>query len=388
MTPLFSARRRAEDFESLVSGGGDPARTQRSDAEMSELLELVGAMRRTEAPAARPEFVADLRAALMAEADEVLLPTDPADKLRLAPRRSRRDRRIAALVGGAVLVGATGSVAMASQGALPGETLYPVKRLVERAEAGASFSDDRRATRLLDQAEDRLNETERLTDRGDARAAAEVPDTLATFRSQAAEAADLLLAQAAASGNKAPVTTLRAFAVESLDRLVALEPRTDEAGRPAVLEAARLVMALDRRAEAQCTECGTGITALPQMLAAPEVEAPEVPTEEPGATDQPLAGEQQVPTDVPTLPGPEEIEDILTPPTGPGPQQPGEPGATDTATPGKNKTKGSPVKDLTGGLLGDDEQEGVVGGLVNDVTGLLDTTVTNLTEVLGLGGGQ
>ena len=83
MTPVFAARRRAEKFAALVEG----ASTGRADdARYSDLLELVAAMRETPAAEARPEFVADLRARLMAEADTALVPADTS-RLTLPARR-------------------------------------------------------------------------------------------------------------------------------------------------------------------------------------------------------------------------------------------------------------------------------------------------------------
>src|SRR3954447_22986640 len=103
MSRGFPARRRADEFAEIVEGAraGDAARD-------AELLELVGALRSVPRPAARPEFVADLRERLLAEAATALVPADTS-RLRLPERHPVRERRIAAIVGGIAVVGATTS---------------------------------------------------------------------------------------------------------------------------------------------------------------------------------------------------------------------------------------------------------------------------------------
>ncbi len=112
MTPVFTARRQAEEFESGLSGALDLSNLSRRDAAaLAPLLDLVGELRAVAPPAPRAEFVADLRERLMAEADSVLVPVDTETeaRLRLAPadpRTRRRERRLATVLGAAALVGA------------------------------------------------------------------------------------------------------------------------------------------------------------------------------------------------------------------------------------------------------------------------------------------
>ena len=90
----------------------------------------------------------------MAEADTVLL-RQPAAPQRLAmPATTRpRDRRVATLLGGAALVGATATMAVAAQTSLPGESLYGVKRGIESAQVRLAGDDAARGRTLLAQAE-------------------------------------------------------------------------------------------------------------------------------------------------------------------------------------------------------------------------------------------
>src|SRR3546814_4819308 len=114
MSSLTPAQRRAEEFAALVD---DPDGATAASARDSDMLELVGAMRSVPATTARPEFVASLRERLMIEAEVALSPDSAERRLTIVKTHSprRRDRRVAILAGTIAAIGATSSVAMASQ---------------------------------------------------------------------------------------------------------------------------------------------------------------------------------------------------------------------------------------------------------------------------------
>src|SRR5689334_16065898 len=118
MTGAFASRRRAEEFDALVSAAALGRET--GSAAYGELLELVGALRSTPPVTARDEFVSDLRSRLVVEAARMARPVDDAVRLRLTPKQryGARERRAATVLGGFAIVAATGSMAMASQAAL------------------------------------------------------------------------------------------------------------------------------------------------------------------------------------------------------------------------------------------------------------------------------
>ncbi|HWU22396.1 MAG TPA: hypothetical protein VN088_12770, partial [Nocardioides sp.] len=62
-----NANRRAEEFDAAVSGRAQGTSQER----YAELLDVVSAMRAVPQPAARPEFVADLRSRLMTAAAQM-----------------------------------------------------------------------------------------------------------------------------------------------------------------------------------------------------------------------------------------------------------------------------------------------------------------------------
>lgn len=263
MTPVFPARR-AEEFDRLVEGTSTgPAR----DTRTTDLLELVTTMRAIEPVAPRPEFSASLREQLMEAADTLLVTDEALSRLTLPPRQRTRDRRVAALVGAAAVVGASASMAVAAQSALPGETLYPLKRILEDARTSAHLSDDARGISLLGHASDRLGEVTALLRTGDLGDGPTVASTLTTFSDQSLEAAELILGEYAESGDDATVEELRTFAAESLQTLAQLEAMLPEEAEDELKYAAEVLTEIDLAASQACPACRGGITQIPPVLA-------------------------------------------------------------------------------------------------------------------------
>ena len=225
MSPVFATRRRAEEFEAVVEGRSTPS-VGASDVRYDDLLALVGALRDVPEPQARPEFVAELRTRLLAEAATMpARQAAEADRLRLRtpdPGRVRnpRERRLAIAMGGFALVGATVTMSVVAQSALPGDLLYPLKRGIESAHAGISVGDESKGTTLLASASTRLDEVSRLDA---SEHEAEIADTLDDFTQQAIEASDLLLASYAEKGDDTTVTDLRSFTASSMESLSDLD---------------------------------------------------------------------------------------------------------------------------------------------------------------------
>jgi len=287
MTRGFWAQRRADDFEALVESGSAGSTTNRD----TELLELVGALRTMPPVTARPEFVSDLRAALMAEAETALAPAD-VSRLRLPERRPTRERRLAAVVGGFAIVGVTTGVAVASQGALPGDALYPVKRAIESAHAGLSVGEGSKGATMLASASDRLDEVDALTRQDHFGDDVRIADTLNTFTDQATQASDLLLADYTHHGSDSSIADLRDFASSSLDQLAALEPLVPPSARDELIRAAHTLQTIDAEAAQRCPQCGgTPIGSIPPVLAS-AAETILVPAA-PEPTVEPVRGQHQ-----------------------------------------------------------------------------------------------
>lgn len=260
MISVIPARRRAEEFAALVDGGGNATGTRHDD-----LVELVTALRGTPLVAPRPEFVAELRSALMADAELALASVDTRLTLPAHPR-SQRDRRFAIAAGTIALLGAGSSMAVAAQDALPGDALYPVKRVVEGAQTALQVDGISKGAVLLANASGRLDEISELQSRNSAEGMAALPDTFDDFSDQADAAADLLLTEYDRTGDRDAVTELREFTGESMDTLVELGSGLPSSARAALENAARVLTQIDDRAAAACPECAGGIDEVPPMF--------------------------------------------------------------------------------------------------------------------------
>lgn len=263
MTPVFSARRRAEEFDALIdsSTGHDL-----SDARYAEFLEIVSTLRDVPAAQARPEFVSSLREQLMLAARTELVPSEEG-RLALPVRRRPRDRRIAAAVGGFAIVGATTSMAMAAQSALPGDALYPLKRAIENVEAGISVNEGQKGATMLANASGRLDEITALSRAGRLEDTTAIADTLNTFTDQAAAASDLLLSDYQSTGDESSIAELMEFTALSMETLAELESLVPADARDELLHAARVLTQIDAEAQQACPDCQGGITEIPPILA-------------------------------------------------------------------------------------------------------------------------
>ncbi|MBS41763.1 MAG: hypothetical protein CMH83_01055 [Nocardioides sp.] len=252
MKPMTPARRRAEDFHTQVEN----AATRGGDARFDELLSVVATLREAPQPEARPEFVSDLRARLMAEADTALAGATATPRPLTVPTSGRRERRLAAVVGGFAIVSATASMSVAAQSSLPGDTLYPLKRAIESAQTGLERAPEQRGAAMLDHASGRLDEVAALTrdGSGDARA---ISDTLHDFAEQADAASLVLTDDFEATGREESISDLREFASESRTVLEGLESAVPADARPSLVEAGRVLEEIDRLASALCPSCSS-----------------------------------------------------------------------------------------------------------------------------------
>jgi hypothetical protein len=313
----FATRRRAEEFAAVVDGPTPKQPVGASDTRYDDLLALVGAMRAVPPPQPRQEFVAELRTRLLAEAATLPTPADTeAARLRLRtpdPGRVRnpRERRFAVAMGGLALVGATATMSVVAQGALPGEALYPLKRGIESAHAGLSFGDESKGSTLLASASTRLDEVERLGQDADEHEA-EIARTLDDFTDQATQASELMLRSYADSGDDATINQLRAFTNGSMRSLADLDGDVPDEAQDEWVHAVTTLLRIDEAARLACSGCeggdlgelvprlprigtGYGTSALPALnlpdLGVPPLELPSVGGElPPGSVTQPSPG--------------------------------------------------------------------------------------------------
>lgn len=395
MISMGSARRRAEEFASLVDAAPGERPADATQASYADLVALVSQMRAVPAPQPRPDFVADLRERLMAEADTALAPTG--SRLEISrPEVRRRDRRVAAIVGTAALLGAGTSVAVASQGALPGDALYPIKRALESAETSFEAGDDARGASMAQRASTRLAELQQLVANGGDPAA--MADTLADFITQAKQAADLTLGSYESSRDPARVQELRDFSAESLQTMAELQPQLPSELQPLLDTAVSTLLAIDARALESCPSCG-GPVDLPVSLVAagagsdgtrpvrPALAPPVTLQDDSTSASTSTASSDPVRALLAGLPVLGTVIPDVSPEQTTGGTRGGT-GSKDGSGPLKGGKPLEPVKQLTDPLLG---EQGLVGGsealdgLLGGLTDPLLGEGTTLDDTLGTG---
>jgi hypothetical protein len=125
----------------------------------------------------------------------------------------------------AVLLAIASGGVLASSDSLPGDTLYPVKRVAESAGLALTFDDADRARRHLEMAATRLSEVEQLTQNTQSAPAPEVFTTaMDDFDTATNEGSQLLLSAAEANKGGTAADDLHKWATEQSDRLTELEP--------------------------------------------------------------------------------------------------------------------------------------------------------------------
>lgn len=266
LAALPPARRRAEEFDAALDGA-------RTDARTSALVGIAERLRATQPVVPRPEFVAQFRGRLMAEATTVLTPTNAT--LTLPARKpGARERRWAAAAAAFVLVGGSAGMAVAADSSLPGQALYPVKRGIEQAQAHLAITSAGRGHALLGQADTRLAEVKGLLAAGSTDRA-QVPSTLGAFTAQARQGTALLLASYRDSRNPASVVAVRRFAAHALGTLVTLQPQVPAAAHNELARAANTLQRIDARASRLCESCAASLPPLrmpPTVLTATQVD--------------------------------------------------------------------------------------------------------------------
>ncbi len=400
MTAAFSARRRADDFEGLLSRASDAPLTEGDAARFAALLDVVSDLRAIPDLAPRAEFVRSLREHLMTEADTVLLRRAPAPSRLAMPAPSRvRDRRVGALLGGVALVGATATMAVAAQTSLPGESLYGLKRGIESAQLRLAGDDVSRGRMLLAQAELRLSELEQLAS-GEGGNAVLVPDTLDAFTDQSSEGVRHLLAAHDRGGSDDEVQRARDFTATSLQRLTALQQQLPASSRDELLRGGLTLTDLDVEISRACRSCTGGISLTPDFLLSSATQDLLAGLDSDGTTLEaaPISGQDlsgiTIPDDLRSPESPAPTSD--PPPTTGATEVPG-PKATDGADPDPDPDPDpapDPVEngdvdgDVEGGV-GDDVEGGVDDGAQDGVDdGAQDGAVDGLDGVTGgaLGG--
>ena len=301
-----------------------------------------------------PDFVLSLRSELMADASSILVvapkPVRTATARPVAhPVRRRLAAATAAVLATAGMVGIVSSSAQA----LPGEMLYPVKRSVESLQLTMHRSDASRGEFQLAQATERLAEAKSLANQDDARSDDFVVQSLTDFADLASAGSESLFSDYADDGNDASIDKVTSFATESSKTLSALSGSLSPDADGIFKLAASTVSDLATQAKALCAECQNAeLTSLANTVSTIVKQ---------GGGAAPSSTEKNAPTvgtatSAPSTPGainlsPEPLPGVTLPPTS-------EPQDLDSVT-----------KPIVGALLGDDDQVGLVPGLLDGLLG-------------------
>jgi hypothetical protein len=356
-------RRRAERFADLLDGSA-PRRGD-GDGDLTELVHTARALSSTRTPAGArldPAFRDRLRTRVVSVVEVQGVPrTAPAPRFRL-PRR--------VVIAGPALAGvlALSGIGAASTGAVPGDTLYGVKRSTEAAQLSLASSDVNRGRLFLEFARTRMSEATAVRD--DART---VERTLADMDTASRNGTRLLGTAAVGGQDRAPLDVIDGFVLTQRAGLTTLLQELTPAARDRGLDSLVLLeqiqaRSLELRGSLLCTsgyaeDGGTDdLGPLPQRCAALRAGTSPGTNGLPGPT---VGGSGlpsgPIPTGIPTLPG-------LggTTPTGTGLPTPGLPGS---GVPGLPGLPGYSGDGGPAGLLG--TVAGTVGGVVGGLLGPL-----------------
>jgi len=293
----------------------------------------------------------------MTEAETVLTPL-PATSRAATPAREARPvrRRVASLTAAMVASAGVVGIVASSASAVPGEMLYPVKRSVESVELALHRDEASRGSFQLRQASERLAEARELSSNGGSEGL--IAETLETFATQAESGSTALFDDFSGNGEQKSIRTVNDFAIEATADLSALSAQLPPGADDSFDSATAAISELATRASSLCSACTTGD--LQKLVSSVEGLAvtPKIITE-PGAKDDKSStksdqNDDSKPASSPTAAAPTQKPIVALPTTSP-------------------TTKAPSLSDVTdpvlGAVLGDENQEGLIPGLLNGLLG-------------------
>ena len=334
MSDLHRARARAETFAHAVDHGPRHSSRLSDDPELMDAVELVGRLRTAGAVAPRPEFTAELRHRLLeqAAARAATTPTvvrstpdspddpppredDDASVTDIRHRHGRRIRLVASTAALVLLGGGIGSAAAAQQ-AMPGDTLYGMKRSIENVSTNVSVGDDSRGRRDLEHAMTRLSEVRSLVGAGGD--VATINSTLDEFSKQARKGVSRLVASYQQDGDVSSITAITTFITDARQAIGELAPKLPAESLKAAVEALATIEQLAQHTNLACPKCEKPAPAKPagqNRITSPSTDpndpnnaGPTAPTAKPTPSAKPSTAPGQTPD--PTI-----VEEKTTPPT-------------------------------------------------------------------------
>lgn len=340
----------AQSFEEAWSG-----RTP-ADAEIAGLVRFVEGLCEAAVAEPSPMFRESLRTMLMTEAETVLTPM-PATS-RTMPTRETRPlrRRVASLTAAMVASAGVVGVVASSASAVPGEMLYPVKRSVESVELALHRDEASRGSFQLRQASERLAEARELSANDGSEHL--IAETLEAFASQAESGSTALFDDFTGGGEQKSIRTVNDFAIEATADLSALSSQLPPGADDSFDTATATISDLATRATSLCSACTTGD--LQKLVASVEglSVTPRSNTDsgsKDGSSSTKSGTDDSKPAAAPTTAAPDDKPIVALPTTPISTTKP--PSLTDVTDP------------VLGAVLGDENQEGLIPGLLNGLLG-------------------
>lgn len=357
MSDLHRARARAETFAHAVDHGPRHSSRLSDDPELEEAVELVGRLRTAGAVAPRPEFSAELRHRLLEQAAARAATSTPtmvrstpdssddppsgedvdASVTDIRHRHGRRIRLVASTAALVLLGGGIGSAAAAQQ-AMPGDTLYGMKRSIENVATNVGIGDDSRGRRELEHAKTRLSEVQALAANGGS--AATINSTLDDFSLQARRGVSRLVASYQQDGDKSSIAVVATFITSARQGLGELAPKLPPESLKSAVEALATIDQLAQHSTTACPKCDKPKAPKNQQVPT-TVEQSGKPTSGSPKTPPPVKPSTK-PTTAPTkVPNTTIVQEsktpppssLKTPPRPPGSQPTGVPSGTPTSLP-------------------------------------------------------
>ena len=340
----------AQSFEEAWSG-----RAPR-DEHIADLVRFAESLCEAAVAEPSPMFRESLRTQLMTEAETVLVPM-PA-KSSPAPARETRPvrRRVASLTAAMVASAGVVGIVASSASAVPGEMLYPVKRSVESVELALHRDDASRGSFQLRQASERLAEARELSSKGASEQL--IAETLEDFASQAESGSTALFNDYTGNGEKKSIRTVNDFAIEATADLSALSSQLPPGADDSFDAATATISDLATQASSLCVTCTTGdlqqlVSSIDGLSVTPKSNSGSGSTDDKSGSSSDSDSKSD-PT--PTKPAPTEKPIVALPLPTPSPT-----------------TKSPSLSDITdpvlGAVLGDENQEGLIPGLLNGLLG-------------------
>ena len=341
----------AQSFEEAWSGRAP------GDEHIAELVRFAEGLCEAAVAEPSPMFRESLRTQLMAEAETALVPM-PA-KSTAAPVHQPRPvrRRVASLTAAMVASAGVVGIVASSASAVPGEMLYSVKRSVESVELALHRDDASRGSFQLRQASERLAEARELSAKGGSEHL--IAETLEDFAKQAESGSAALFSDFTGNGEKRSIRVVNDFAVEATADLSALSSQLPPEADDSFEAATEIISDLAVQASSLCVTCTTGdlqqlVASVNGLSVVPKGDSGSGTTKDKSSTS--AKTDDAKPDSEPTTPAATEKPIVVLP--------------LPTTEP---TTKAPSLTDVTdpivGAVLGDEDQQGLIPGLLNGLLG-------------------